>query len=323
MQTDAAAARPRFSIVMNVYNGQAWLPDALASVFAQTCGDWELLFWDDCSTDGSAAVLQPHLADPRVRYFLAAEQVPLGKARELAIQEARGEWLAFLDQDDIWTPDKLAKQAEVIDRWQGRPLAIVYGRAMKFGAGIVPHDFDRWHEFGRLPEGDIFEALFEVSCFICQSAVCLRTDATRALGAMPPEHRFCPDYHYYTALSADWATACTQDVVCWYRLHGTAMSRQRYVEVLHEMLSIAERWRHRLPPAVYRRRVAIQHTLLALRELQSSGQRRAGWLRLVQQGSLGYLLSRPPTLAWRGLRRRLRYLALGVPQPWVPATQPP
>lgn len=299
----AATPGPRFSVVMNVYNGAAWLPQTLASLFAQTWADWELIFFDDRSTDDSAAQLAPYRADPRVRYVLAERQVPLGQARAQAVALARGEWLAFLDQDDLWTPDKLALQAAVIDAWRGPELAIVYGRAMKFGAPRVPHDFDHWHEFGEMPQGDIFEALFVDSCFICQSAVCLRTDLTRALGEVPAEHRFCPDYHYYTQLASRHAAACTQQVVCWYRVHATAMSRERYVDVLQEMLLIAERWRHRLPPAVYERRCRIQHTMLALRELATPGQRRAGWQRLTRQGSWAYLLSRPFARAGRGLRR--------------------
>lgn len=294
---------PRFSIIMNVYNGRAWLDTALASVFAQTFTDWELIFWDDRSTDESATALEEYLSDGRVRYILAEQQVPLGKARELAIREARGEWLAFLDQDDYWTPDKLEKQVCVIDSWQGQPLGIVYGRAMKFGAGLTPRDFDHWHEFGPMPEGDIFQALFIDSCFICQSAVCLRTEPTRAIGTVPAEYRFCPDYFFYTELASQYAAACTQDVVCWYRLHATAMSRERYEDILGEMLHVLHRWQHKLPEDVSTRRSRIQHTLMALHRIQSGADVSKNLLRLVRQGSLAYLFSRPFAKVWRAAKR--------------------
>ncbi len=306
---------------MNVYNGEPWLRESLASAFAQTMGDWDLVFWDDQSTDGSAAVLREFPDDPRLRYFYAPKQTPLGKARELAIWEARGEWLAFLDQDDIWTPDKLEKQARVIDDWGGGRLAIAYGRAMKFGASRLPLDFDRWHEFGDMPQGDIFEALFVDSCFICQSAVCLRTEAARAVGAVPPEFRFCPDYFYYTELASRYSAACTQEVVCWYRVHAAAMSLENYVEVLEEMLGVAERWKHRLDPAIYRRRRAIQHTLLGLREITSRDDPAAGLVRILREGSVPYLLSRPFVKLGRGLHRAARYVLQGPPKP--PVIAPP
>ena len=145
MSEKGKASRPLFTVVMNVYNGEQWLEEALKSVFAQTFDDWELLFWDDQSTDGSAKVLEKFPEDPRVRYVYALEQTPLSKARELAIKEARGEWLAFLDQDDVWTPDKLEKQAKVIKEWDGAQLDIVYGRALRFGVPGTPRDFDQWH----------------------------------------------------------------------------------------------------------------------------------------------------------------------------------
>jgi glycosyltransferase involved in cell wall biosynthesis len=312
------ARAPRFTIVMNVYNGEKWLRESLASAFAQTFADWELLFWDDQSTDGSAAVLSEFPPDPRVRYVYAPEQTPLGKARELAIRAARGEWLAFLDQDDIWTPDKLEKQARVIDGWRGARPAIAYGRAMKFGEGLVPHDFDRWHEFAALPQGDIFEALFVDSCFICQSAVCLRAEEARAVGAVPPEYSYCPDYFYYTELASRHPAVCTQDVVCWYRVHANAMSREYYVEVLEEMLAVAGRWKDRLDPAVYRRRCAIQRTLLGLRDITSREDPLGGLSRILREGSVPYLLSRPFVKVGRAARRAARYARQGRPRPHEP-----
>ena len=305
---------PRFSVIMNVYNGERWLRDALDSVVAQTCGDWELIFWDDQSKDGSAAVLQPYLADPRMRYFHAPVQTPLGEARQQAIEQARGSWLAFLDQDDFWTPDKLAEQARVIDAWRGPPLAIVYGRAMKFGVLQTLVDFDRWHEFQPLPQGDIFQALFADSCFICQSAVCLATAAVREIGPIPDEHHFCPDYYFYTALSARYATACTQQVVCWYRIHSAAMSREHYLSVMQEMLSILERWRWRLPGAVYQRRRRIQHSLIGLRHITTGSDPAGGLAHIWHHGSLPYLFERPFVQIWRRLRRAWHQRKHGVPR---------
>src|ERR1035438_5358833 len=86
----------------------------MESAIAQTYRDWELIVWDDCSADDSAKIVA-EFADPRVRYFLAAGETPLGQARELAMRQAQGEWLAFLDQDDIWLPRKLEQQMALAD----------------------------------------------------------------------------------------------------------------------------------------------------------------------------------------------------------------
>lgn len=83
--------------------------ETLNGLFAQTFSDWGLVFWNDQSSDESKSILTsfPH---ERVRYVFSSEHSTLVRARDLALREARGEWLAFLDQDDICLPEKLAKQ---------------------------------------------------------------------------------------------------------------------------------------------------------------------------------------------------------------------
>lgn len=113
---------PAVTVIMNCYNGEAYLREALDSVFAQTFTDWELVFWDNCSTDGSAAIAQSY--GPKVRYFRGTENVPLGHARRLAMAAARGAWIGFLDTDDLWHPDKLAVQMAALD---GTDHVLCYG----------------------------------------------------------------------------------------------------------------------------------------------------------------------------------------------------
>jgi len=85
---------------MNIWNGGPYLREAIDSVLAQTYRDWELIAWDDCSTDNSSEIVKSY-TDPRIRYVLAEKQIPLGHARNMALKEVKGEWIAFLDQDDI------------------------------------------------------------------------------------------------------------------------------------------------------------------------------------------------------------------------------
>jgi SAM-dependent methyltransferase len=309
----ARADAPRFSIIMNVCDGRQYLHEALASVFAQTVDDWELIFWDDQSRDDSASVLRAFPPDPRVRYFRTEERVPLTTARRDAIAQAQGEWLAFLDQDDIWTADKLAKQMRVIDAEDDNgKLGLVYGRAMCFGDVGLVRDFDRHHEFRDLPEGDIFEELFLSSCFICQSASCMRTDYVRKLGEIPAEYLCCSDYYLNTELSSLYSTACTQDIVCWYRVHSQAMSSQYYTQVMREVLAILERWKHRVEPTVYLRHFRIHSAILGLGEITSGESVSGGVIRILRDGSIPYLLSRPFSMAHRVARRAMRYALHGV-----------
>lgn len=105
---------PKVSVIMNCYNGERYLREAIDSVFAQTFADWEIIFWDNVSTDGSAEIAHSY-KDERFRYFRAERNVPLGAARKLAMEQACGEWIGFLDTDDFWLPQKLERQLQVLD----------------------------------------------------------------------------------------------------------------------------------------------------------------------------------------------------------------
>ena len=101
-------AHPRVSIIVNCLNGEKYLRQALDSIFAQSYEDWEVIFWDNLSTDKSVEIAGSY--GDRVRCFKSPTTYPLGKARNLAIEKANGSYIAFLDCDDIWLPQKLEKQ---------------------------------------------------------------------------------------------------------------------------------------------------------------------------------------------------------------------
>lgn len=103
-------------MVIPVHNKGALLAEALASVAAQSCRDYELIVVDDASTDGGLQVLQRFPQLP-LRLLQRSQPGPGGyAARNLAIREARGTWVAFLDADDLWLPDHLATAAALLDR---------------------------------------------------------------------------------------------------------------------------------------------------------------------------------------------------------------
>ena len=107
---------------MNCYNGEEFLKDALESVKAQTYKNWELIFWDNQSNDKSAEVFKMY-DDQRFKYFYAPTHSLLSEARNYAIEESTGEFLAFLDVDDWWNPDKLEKQ---IPLFEDQDVGLVY-----------------------------------------------------------------------------------------------------------------------------------------------------------------------------------------------------
>ena len=101
--------QPLVSIIMNCYNGETYLQESINSVLSQTYKNWELVFWDNKSQDKSAEIFKGY-EDKRFKYFYANKHTTLYKARNLAIKESRGDFIAFLDTDDLWDENKLELQ---------------------------------------------------------------------------------------------------------------------------------------------------------------------------------------------------------------------
>lgn len=98
------------SIIMPSYNTAKFISETIESVLAQTYPNWELIIVDDCSTDDTDAVVCPYLADDRIRYIKNEKNSGAAVSRNRALREAKGKWVAFLDSDDLWFPEKLEKQ---------------------------------------------------------------------------------------------------------------------------------------------------------------------------------------------------------------------
>ena len=99
---------------MNCHNGAAFLRNALDSIIDQTFQEWELIFWDNGSTDESAKIFKSY-KDTRFKYFHTPAKVKLYEARALAVKKCTGEFLAFLDTDDEWYADNLSQQLASFD----------------------------------------------------------------------------------------------------------------------------------------------------------------------------------------------------------------
>lgn len=105
------------SIVMPSWNTAKYIGESIKSVINQTYQNWELLIVDDCSTDNTDEVVESFLKqDSRIRYFRNTHNSGAAVTRNHALKKARGEWIAFLDSDDLWMPEKLEKQIEFMNQ---------------------------------------------------------------------------------------------------------------------------------------------------------------------------------------------------------------
>lgn len=108
-----AATRPIVSIIMPAYNCESYIKEAIHSVIAQKFTDWELIIIDDCSTDSTADIVQAFArSDSRIKFVRNSTNAGVAKTRNLGIELSVGEYVAFLDSDDTWHPDKLTLQLQ-------------------------------------------------------------------------------------------------------------------------------------------------------------------------------------------------------------------
>lgn len=103
-----------FSIIVNCFNGEKYLHECLSSILSQSYQYWELIFWDNCSSDSSSSIFNSY-GDSRFRYFLAPKHTRLYEARNLALRYCTADIITFLDVDDIWHPDFLTYQSRLFD----------------------------------------------------------------------------------------------------------------------------------------------------------------------------------------------------------------
>lgn len=97
------------SIITPVYNSEKYISDTIDSVLAQTYTNWEMLIADDCSSDNSAEIINRY-TDSRIKYIKLESNSGAAIARNKALEQAKGNYIAFLDADDTWKPEKLEKQ---------------------------------------------------------------------------------------------------------------------------------------------------------------------------------------------------------------------
>lgn len=119
------------SIVMNCHNGERYLKKSVYSIINQTYRNWELIFWDNKSSDNSAKIIKS-FKDKRIKYYYSKKKTVLYFARNLAIKKAKGKFIAFLDVDDFWDRKKLSLQ---IPKFKNRKIGLVYSNFYKYYNG--------------------------------------------------------------------------------------------------------------------------------------------------------------------------------------------
>jgi glycosyltransferase involved in cell wall biosynthesis len=207
--------RPEVSVIIPTRNRRRLLALALASVLDQRGVRLEVIVIDEASTDDIAAMIRS-IADDRVRLVRHAEPLGMSASRNHGIKEATGEWIAFLDDDDVWAPDKLLLQLQAL-RATGRSWCYT-------GAVNITGDHRILGGAPPRPLEGTADALRRANCVPggCSSVI-VSSDA------LPPEgfdggYRLCADWDLWIRLAATGPPACVAEPLVGYRVHAANSS---------------------------------------------------------------------------------------------------
>lgn len=214
---------PKVSAIITTFNREHFLGLAIASVLAQSYSDFELLILDNSSSDGTAQLVAG-VRDPRIRYIRHPE-MNISEQRNLGLSEARGEYVAFLDDDDEWLPRKLELQLEVFAH-NPESVALVYGAL----TWVDPHgrELARFEPDlrGRVVEGLLGQNAFTGSA----SNPMMRLSALKALGGYDNRVVTGEDWELYLRVAERYEVDFTREQVVRIRQHPGARLNGRIAE---------------------------------------------------------------------------------------------
>jgi len=203
---------------MNCFNGEQFIKDAIGSIYAQTYSNWEVIFWDNASTDESYNIVSKY--DSKIKKFRSEINVSLGEARNKAVEHASGDWLAFLDVDDIWLPKKLELQLAGLATGD---YLLSYG-----GINEVDKDLNvirvlspRWKTGFQLKSQLLYFEINLVSSMVDRKKLI-------QLGLnFDPQMQASEEYNLYMRLLPHGSVYVCEDIIALYRVYSESLTYQK------------------------------------------------------------------------------------------------
>ena len=210
---------------MNCFNGEIFLKDCLSSVINQKYQNWELIFWDNKSQDKSAKIFKSY-EDKRFKYFYASKHTTLYEARNLAIENSKGEFIAFLDTDDMWDQNKLDIQ---IPFFNNSKIGVVYSNLYMIKKNI---NNKKLYTKKKLPSGEIYNDLIKNYNVGILTAVVRKNFYQNLKKKFDNRFSIIGDFDLFLRLAKICEFKSIQKPLAYYRLYGQNLSiKNKDVEI--------------------------------------------------------------------------------------------
>ncbi|WP_158235986.1 glycosyltransferase family 2 protein [Hydrogenovibrio sp. SC-1] len=217
LQKLESSMKPEVSILMNCFNSETYLNEAIESVFQQTFTDWELIFVDNCSSDSSAQIASSF--GEKVKVVRTEKNIPLGAARNFGISHCSGDYIAILDTDDIWFPSTLEKQLSEI---KSGDYALVYGGQENINtSGITIGEMRP-----KQKSGFIFGSLLKQFDVPIVTTMLSKKHLSNSGLKFDPNVTASEEYCLFMQLAAKYKFSVIDDVLVKYRIHDNSLTNK-------------------------------------------------------------------------------------------------
>ena len=232
---------PKVSVIIPTYNCMRYVPEAVESVLNQTYRDYEIIIVDDGSIDQTRAALAKHIeAHPQKVRYIFQQNAGEGGARNRGIKEARGEYVAFLDADDIWTPQKLEIQMNLVESLKEKNI-VVFGDAYAFNErGVITRSMFKERE---PHEGSVFEELLYKNFVVTQTVVA-RRNLFAKVGYFKEGMKYCADFEMWLRLAKNYKFHYVNEAIVGYRIHSNNVSGNIHKMQEYHLKVIQDALRH-------------------------------------------------------------------------------
>ncbi len=240
--------QPEVSVIIPAYNREAFIGEAIDSVLAQEGVSTEIILVDGASSDGTVSVARRHAPDIRI---ISEPDRGVADARNKGIAIARAPWIAFLDADDIWKPEKLRLQLEIArcepdvefvfcDAWQYRGEEIILDSFLKTRSGFGALPKHAVVEDGYVFDTDMAVEIMKVNYVVTTSTAMIRTEAAREVGGFDPTLKVCEDYEFWLRVVKGRKAGVVKRPLVGYRHHGNSLSDDRHA-MAYGRIEVADR----------------------------------------------------------------------------------
>ena len=208
---------PLVSVIMNCYNGEKFLKKSVTSLLNQNYKKWELIFWDNKSQDKSKKFILS-FKDKRIRYFQASRFTSLYAARNLAIKQARGKFICFLDTDDWWIKSKLSIQVKLIKK--NTKIKFIYSNIYLYDQ---EKKIKKILSKKKLPSGQITQNLLDDYKIGILSVMISKNFFRKK--KFNSNYNIIGDFDFFLKLSIQENFYCIQKPLAYYRVHSRNYSK--------------------------------------------------------------------------------------------------